>query len=96
LTIGNDKRDETGHTWVVDGYRFISMFMVDKKTGAIVKALNSSPHYAHVNWGWNGSGNGYYLSNVFDTDNPLMLDLGCSSTSNGYYSVDVRYYLVSH
>lgn len=44
-----------GHAWVVDGY---------------IRTLNGydTNYYLHCNWGWGGNKNGYYLSNVFDTD----------------------------
>lgn len=43
-----------GHAWVYDG---------------VIRATKNGigSDFIHCNWGWNGSKNGYYLGNVFDT-----------------------------
>jgi len=55
---------EVGHAFVIDGYR------VDEKTRLV---------YYHVNWGWNGLCNGYYLLNML---RPAMVGTGGSAGSN--------------
>jgi hypothetical protein len=96
IVRGTVSGENYGHAWVVDGYKYIVKLLIDRSTKKIIRELDSNHHYAHVNWGWNGTGNGYYLSNVFDTNAPYKLDSGCSSTSNGYYSDNVKYLVVSH
>lgn len=55
-----------GHAFVLDGYRY------DDTEGR---------GYFHVNWGWNGSSNGYYLINLLQ---PGGTGSGASTTSDGY------------
>lgn len=55
---GDRVSDEVGHAWVCDGCRY---------------ALDSSGRlldgYLHVNWGWDGSSNGYFSCAPFDFAN---------------------------
>ena len=54
----------SGHTWVIDGVdRYISSY----KKGVYTTLL-------HCNWGWGGTYNGYYVSDMFDTDNGLIYE----------------------
>lgn len=42
-------------------------------------------YYHHINWGWNGDNNGYFLRNVFDITLPQELDPdSCVSDSIEY------------
>ena len=59
-----------GHAWVVDGYI------------RSIKGYNTD-YYLHCNWGWGGNKNGYFLSNVFDTDAGPEYDDYATST-RGY------------
>ena len=45
--------DKGGHAWLITGYRYI---VVLHPTGQYVKS-----YYCNMNWGWNGSSNGFYL-----------------------------------
>ena len=38
--------------------------------------------YFHVNWGWNGGSNGYFLLSILDSDNNT--GIGASSSADGY------------
>jgi hypothetical protein len=54
-------------------------------------------NYAHVNWGWDGRGNGYYLTNVFDTSSPYSLDDSSLIIENNYnFNKGVYFVTVSH
>lgn len=56
-----------GHAWVSDGYYTLTI----QHTYYSVKDLKpkmsktEKKHYLHMNWGWNGDGNGYFFSEVF-------------------------------
>lgn len=52
---------EGGHAWIVDGYTTITTPTSDTTT--------STATYFHVNWGWDGYCNGYYLINNQNTFN---------------------------
>ena len=69
FTTGYDHKSKTwlvfnkykeGHAWLMDGY---------------IHGRYKSHYYnlLHCNWGWDGRHNGYYLSKVFNTNNPANL-----------------------
>lgn len=61
-----------GHAWVVDGY-------IDYVPGWNIWEY----FYLHCNWGWNGRYNGYFLDNVFNTDEgPVYNDNGEQTRSH--------------
>lgn len=41
--------------------------------------------WLHCNYGWGGTGNGYYYVGVFNTEFPVELDPNCAKPSNYYY-----------
>ena len=61
-----------GHAWVVDGY--IDEVRSKKET-----------IYLHCNWGWGGTRNGYFLSNVLNADeSPAIEDNKVKTRSHNY------------
>lgn len=52
---------QVGHAWVVDGY-------IDEVRS------NKQSYYLHCNWGHDGVSNGYFLSNVLDTNQRVYND----------------------
>lgn len=52
----------------------------------------------HINWGWNGIGNGYFYGWVYNPNNSFTYDSGCSSPNAPAYSYinDYRYFTVTH
>ena len=52
---------EGGHAWVIDGY---------------IRAMKGgySHQFVHCNWGWNGNGNGFFYSNVFNASQDPIID----------------------
>ena len=101
----NDENDVTGHIWVVDGFYDRNIIITD--TIEYLQGLDLPPYYIsvsqieeyynHINWGWNGLFNGYFLDNVFMVmSNSAMLD---DSPYTSYdlpddYSIDTRYFVV--
>ena len=61
-----------GHAWNIDGY--ISQaeqyddVILDEETGRIIGQQRFTRYrdFIHINWGWYGSNNGFFLSGVFD------------------------------
>lgn len=52
----------------------------------------------HINWGWNGAGNGYFQSSVLDATYPLQSDYSPYSLpvgDIGFYT-NVVYFAVWH
>ena len=60
-----------GHSWVVDGYCDRRVSMPIGIDGEIQIEHN---YYNHINWGWNGLDNGYYLDGVWDASQYYILD----------------------
>ena len=54
-----DTKTGDGHAWVIDGF-------VERNRVLSGEVLESKSYF-HVNWGWNGEGDGYYEQGVFDT-----------------------------
>ena len=54
----------SGHFWVIDGYKYYKDTMTNHATEPVTITINYR-YYNHVNWGWNGISNGYFLDNVF-------------------------------
>jgi hypothetical protein len=76
---------KNGHAWVIDGY---------------VSAVKGTKTYTlvHCNWGWNGTANGYYLSDSFDVyAGPEIADsYGYSNVSDEwYYQYKLQYSIIS-
>lgn len=65
-----------GHAWVIDGYfRLVTEKICENKNGAIVSTtIEYENDYVHCNWGWKGRCNGWFLSGLFKTANPLEYD----------------------
>lgn len=57
---GTNINNNNGHAWVVDGCNYC----VDSKDET--KILDS---YLHCDWGWGGTGNGYFSGSVFNVNN---------------------------
>lgn len=78
----------SGHAWVVDGCIYQTQCVQlyngnDVLTGEYYETRD----YVHCNWGWNGSCDGYYITNVFKLNNGAPIpDEGTSGTSNRHYN----------
>lgn len=79
--ILNGYSPSAGHAWVVDGYRYLQSGYKDyyfSATGMFMhrsslKDYHSVPLlYVNCNFGWDGSCNGFYMSDIFDTDQCLV------------------------
>lgn len=87
-----------GHAWVIDGFKKVETTTVEyvrnESTGFMTEVGQrvSTNYYNHLNWGWNGDSNGYFLCNVFNTQNSSQLDLGVTSNANYNFTIDIRIY----
>lgn len=76
-----------GHSFIIDGYEKVSTIKM-YTTGEPSQIL-SELYYNHINWGWNGDCNGYFLDNIFDTSNANYYD--SSANNNNAISIDFNY-----
>lgn len=89
-------RNETmGHMWVVDG--FIDMHITTYEAPVIGQPYGPTKMreiYNHVNWGWDGRSNGYFLSSIFDVSQIYQADpnlFGPVNTSYNYH-IGLQYF----
>ncbi len=91
----DDEGNTVGHSWVIDGYRkFIYTFYEYIKpqnmlSWQYVGSFTSTSEFIHVNWGWAGDCNGYFVNGVFATYNGSY-DAGCSHYTHRYYNLDLK------
>ena len=69
-----------GHAWIVDGYRRVHALHrecirpMSQLFWTELRRWTTDDYYYHINWGWNGDSNGYFLIDEFDTDRSFDLD----------------------
>lgn len=61
-----------GHAWVVDGY----IHSIEN---------NKESLYIHCNWGWKGGRDGFFLSNILNTEESLYYDDNTIKMEKDYY-----------
>ena len=69
LVTGKDVSKKNGHEWVADGYKTITEeIWFDEWGKHLSQPYYKTRNYLHFNWGWSGTGNGYFItSENFDT-----------------------------
>lgn len=67
------------HDWVFDGYMIMTIYCYHlihdpiNSSNWVVESVTTTTHkLCHYNWGWYGDCNGYFASNVFDTQNEFL------------------------
>lgn len=65
--VGNNAKGE-GHAWVVDGYIYANRQETTPTAIPGIDLVTTKKYYLyHINWGFNGSHDGYFISNIFDS-----------------------------
>lgn len=57
-----------GHSWLAHGLLRRSRTVTEYSRGKLIKEWTETKWYILCNWGWNCDDDGYYLSEVFDTN----------------------------
>ena len=88
VVVSGIRNDTNGHMWIVDG--FLDMIITSYSA---IEVGQSGPVtyreiYNHVNWGWDGRSNGYFLSNIFNVGNVYRPDPNVWGTTNTSYIYD--------
>lgn len=94
LVSALDTSDRGGHSFVVDGVRDTEWRCHEKiwDTGKMPWTLvssrdwNESSHLVHVNWGWGGANNGWFLDAIFCIVRPYQFDY-----TNGNYNINYNF-----
>ena len=97
IMSGNEGSSESGHAWIVDGYikRIVRTITFNAIVGSGASQIEDLvTYYNHINWGWDGCANGYFLGNVFDVMNASTYDNSPYSPSDySLYQADFKSYL---
>ena len=94
----NEKNEEVGHAWVVDGYKRITYHSTEymkedyEMLWTITNQSTATFTYHHINWGWDGTSNGYFIKDVFDAYSPDELDDDVIFITNNNYTIDLKIY----
>jgi hypothetical protein len=97
--------DGNGHGWVVDGCKYVKtlervMISYDGINWSVFQEIATyRTCLNHINWGCNGAGNGYFLSQVLNAYSAIQSDLNDYTLENGHnynYYIDVNYFSVWH
>lgn len=104
---GFDENGAGGHAWVIDGGRRTGKIVRVSGPGTIGADGQEHPYerdyttfYYHLNWGWNGTDNGYFVMGVFDTSKGTESPGGIShkapnmSRANYDFSDGVEYFII--
>lgn len=83
-----------GHAWVIDGYKsrvhHYKRYMEYKGVIlAVLEETETTYNYLHVNWGYDGRNNGYFLNGVFDLQQEYDYDYDIAIWNDLVY--DFRY-----
>lgn len=87
LGITTSTTYKKGHTWNYDGYmqqrQLIFQRTVTTRNGSVIMITDSESYnyrdLVHVNWGWGGEDNGYYVSGAFNKNNGATASSGTKS-----------------
>ena len=84
-----------GHAWVVDGHRRITKTTTEyiKPEGSelweIMYESYDIYNYNHINWGWDGTCNGYFSSGVYQANRGTEYDAGVNTNLANNYPIQL-------
>lgn len=96
LVSGMSMNPFAGHQWLMDGvgtitYHITKYYNYNPKTRKYTRKETAEQvsKYIHINWGWSGECNGYYLENVYDTNKVEYLDLYPPTSTRYNFNVGI-------
>lgn len=97
IVMGGEDSNEEGHAWIIDGCNYQTIRHVEFAGFEVIYDVTTSYNYNHINWGWDGFGNGYFTDGVFNATSPHTLDGYPLITSDDYNFIsNLRYFSVFH
>lgn len=105
ICMGGTNSDDEGHAWIIDGCKYVKALeriKVSYDNGATWIVFQEMATYKtchnHINWGYNGAGNGYFQSSILDATNSIQSDYTYHSLPSGNHSyyTNVIYFAVWH
>lgn len=104
-TNANENNQQYSHFFVVDGRKYIihhhESYIADPSfTPPLIieydEYYTEYLDYIHINWGWDGTANGYYYNGTYDSRNPHSLDFPAGGNENFNFTTGLYYITVSH
>ena len=89
--------DDTGHFWLVDGGYYIKTHYMssvshDEINWEVLSDWTTELTYNHINWGWDGYCNGFFLYNIFNPTSASEYDeYHVSFDSSSNYGKKLKY-----
>ena len=106
IYMGGTNSDNKSHIWIIDGCKYVKALeriMVSYDNGVTWSVFQEMATYKtchnHINWGWNGAGNGYFHSWILNAYNPVSEDDIYNSLPSGQnysFYTNVVYFPVWH
>lgn len=99
IMCGTSSTSNTAHAWIKDGHSWIVTRYEHYEKGPLdpgfilTHSSESEVHYSHINWGWNGSNNGYFADGFFNTANGNPFD-STTNTGNYNFDKDIKYFYI--
>ena len=95
LGIQVDKKTSysEGHAWVYDQALVQRRQVKEYKNGILNSTYYQTRNLVHINWGWGGIDDGYYLSTRFNTNEGPVLTRSVTTTTygtSGYYQYQLQ------
>lgn len=90
---GKNSDSEKGHVWVVDGWHLYEARIIVSRGAFVISTETIRDVWAHCNFGWYGSGDGYYMPGLFNTDYVKEWDTSVGdvpSSKRHYYDEELR------
>ena len=84
-----------GHAWVVDGYKYYRDVTTYYYTEPAT-SVTTYRYYNHINWGWYGISNGYFLDGVFTANNAYQYDNTSYGTHSYSFQNSLQYAAIEH
>jgi len=86
-------QSDGGHAWLVDGYQLNDVqILTENIQPGQYTYLHTDVYYNHINWGWDGCSNGFFLDEIFNSQESFCLDNN-PITEHSYYNFtnDLKY-----
>ena len=105
IYMGGEKNSGVGHAWVIDGCLYVKalhklMATYDGVNWFVYQDLGTyRTCHNHINWGFDGVQNGYFLSSVLNVYNVLQADPCKYYIADGHnynYNINVSYFSAWH
>jgi hypothetical protein len=102
IMVGKEQNNY-GHAWLADGSMHIRYTIITYNNVSIIGSEDSDTsttyedyYYVHLNWGWGGHCNGYFIFDLFDTSKAKMYDYPTldNSSNTYYFNRSLNYYFI--